>query len=107
MDFQLFKKLNICFLPQLPSYDVGDLITVTFREAGYEVFGCHNTLWEPDLIKQISIDSPLHGFNVDRSFDDDGNVIFLHFGRGIFRSTTHKPGKITIEEWIEFAERFN
>ena len=107
LDFQLFQKLNISFLPQLPAYDVGDLITVTFQKAGYDVFGCHNTLWEPDLNQQISTDSPLHGFNVDRSFDDDGNVIFLHFGRGISRSSRHKPGKITIEEWIEFAKRFN
>ena len=32
-------------------------------------------------------DSPLKGVRVDRAFDDDWNIIFLHLGRGIRKST--------------------
>ena len=104
VDFQLFRRLDLDFMPQLPLYDVGDRVTVTLREAGYGVFACRNTLWEPQLIEGIPPSSPVRHLNVDRAFDDSGNVIFLHLGRGIRKSsTTHDKGT-TPEEWIWFAE---
>ena len=38
VDFQLFRRLKLDFLPQLPQYDVGDRVTRALREAGYGVF---------------------------------------------------------------------
>src|SRR5208337_165231 len=49
VDFQLFKKLQLDYLPDLPQLDVGDKVTVRLREEGYEVFACPNTLWDPTL----------------------------------------------------------
>jgi hypothetical protein len=104
VDFQLFKQLNLDFLPKLPQYDVGDRVTAALREAGYDVFACLNTLWEPQLVERIPPSSPLRYLHVDRSFDDDGNVIFLHLGRGVKKSSgDHSKGTMP-KGWIGFAE---
>jgi len=104
VDFQLFSQLNLDFLPQLPHYDVGDRVTVALQEAGYDVFACRNTLWEPQLVEGIPSSSPLRHLYMDRSFDDDGNVIFLHLGRGVRKSSGNHTRGTTPEEWIRFAE---
>lgn len=44
IDFQILKKLKLSFLPQLPDYDVGDLVTVNLRKAGFDIFAFPNTL---------------------------------------------------------------
>jgi hypothetical protein len=103
VDFQLFKRLQLDFLPDLPALDVGDKVTRRLREEGYEVFACPNTLWEPDLAAQIPVSSPLREFRVDRAFDDDGHVIFLHLGRGVRKSIgVHQRGTMA-DEWIRVA----
>ncbi len=104
VDFQLFRRLDLDFLPQLPMYDAGDRVTVALREAGYDVFACHNTLWEPQLIETIPPSFPMRHLNADRAFDDDGNVIFLHLGRGIRKSSGEPHTGTTLSEWIEFTE---
>jgi hypothetical protein len=106
VNFQLFRSLNLSFLPDLPQYDVGDLVTVDLRRNGFDVFACRNTLWQPELESIISPSSPLREFHVDRSFDDKGNVIFLHLGRGVRKSLgVHNKGTTT-EQWISIAEEF-
>lgn len=102
VDFQLFQKLKLDFFPQLPQYDVGDLVTIRLRKAGYEVAACPNTLHNPELIETIS--SPLKELHVDRSFDDDGNVIFLHLGRGVRKSEGVHTTGTTPEAWVRFAK---
>jgi hypothetical protein len=103
VDFQLFKRLQLDFLPDLPALDVGDRVTLKLREEGYEVFACPNTLWEPDLAAQIPADSPLREFHVDRAFDDQGHVIFLHLGRGVRKSIgAHQRGTMA-DEWMRVA----
>ncbi|MDQ7782422.1 MAG: hypothetical protein RDU20_06075 [Desulfomonilaceae bacterium] len=100
VDFQLFKQLGLDFFPDLPQLDTGDKVTIGLRKAGYKVFHCPNTVWEPELIANIPRSSPLSRLNVDRAFDDKGNVIFLHLGRGVRKSTgEHRRGP-TVEEWV-------
>lgn len=106
VDFQLFKQLDLQFLPELPQHDVGDLVTVALRNAGYRVFACRNTLWDPQLINIINDSSPLRHFHVDRALDDDNNVIFLHLGRGIIKSSESNRVGTTPEEWIRLAEGY-
>jgi ubiquinone/menaquinone biosynthesis C-methylase UbiE len=106
VDFQLFQHLELDFWPKLPQYDVGDQVTVRLREAGYKVFACPNTLWEPQRIETIPDSSPLRSLHVDRSFDSKGNVIFLHLGRGVKKSSGQHETGITPEEWVRFAEAY-
>jgi len=104
VDFQLFKRLGLTFFPLLPQLDVGDAVTIKLREAGYGVFACPNTVWEPDLVSGIPSSSPLRDLHVDRSFDDSGNVIFLHLGRGLRRSSGEHRKGTTAETWIDFVD---
>ena len=103
VDFSVFRKLDLDFLPDLPQIDVGDKVTLGLRRAGYEVFACPNTLWEPGLEKNIREDSPLREFRVDRAFDDDGNVIFLHLGRGVRKSIGRHLKGTMVSEWTHMA----
>ena len=103
VDFQLFKELELDYLPDLPQLDVGDKVTLRLRANGYEVFACPNTLWDPALVEKIPASSPLKDFRVDRAFDDEGNVIFLHLGRGVRKSLgVHIRGTLA-DEWVRIA----
>lgn len=103
VDFRLFKDLGLDYFPDLPRFDVGDRVTVKLREAGYEVFACPNTLWEPELAEKIPQDSPFREFAVDRSLDENGNVIFLHLGRGVRKSIgVHTRGTM-VDQWVRLA----
>jgi hypothetical protein len=104
VDYQLFQMLHLDFFPELPLLDVGDRVTVKLREAGYEVFSCPNTVWEPELALRIPSSSPFRELHVDRAFDDEGNLIFLHLGRGVRRSLGEHRRGVTPEEWIRSVE---
>lgn len=103
VDLRVFKRLNLDFFPELPQLDVGDRVTVKLREAGYDVFACANTFRDPELVERIPIGSPFREFQVDRSFDDDGNVFFLHLGRGVRRSSGEHRKGTSAEDWIRFV----
>ncbi len=100
VDFQVFRRLGLNFFPTLPDYDVGDEVTVKLRQAGYGVFACRNSLWNAELVNLIPEGSALRTLNVDRSFDDDDDVIFLHLGRGVRRSAGNHTGGTSLEEWL-------
>lgn len=104
VDFQLFKQLNLDFIPELPDLDVGDRVTRRVREEGYDVFACPNTLWEPELALEMPESSLFREFHVDRALDDEGNVIFLHLGRGVRKSIgEHRRGTMA-DEWVRIAD---
>jgi hypothetical protein len=83
VDFQTYRSLGLEFYPRLPQCDVGDRVTLDLRAAGYGVYACRDTLHEPELVRLIPETSPLREALCDRSFDDAGNVIYLHMGRVI------------------------
>lgn len=105
VDFQRFQQLELSFWPELPQFDVGDRITTDLRNAGYDVFACRNTVWQPKLAEMIPAESPLRQFPVDRAFDDDGNVIFLHLGRGVRKSVGDHDRGVSPADWAAFAEQ--
>ena len=106
VDFQIQKKLRLNFFPEMPKYDVGDKLILGLKKAGYGIFACPNTLWQSELIKLIPVESPMRKLHVDRSFDEAGNVIFLHLGRGIRKSSEKYEKGVSAEDWIAFACSF-
>lgn len=104
VDYQLFRQLQLNVLPALPVLDVGDSVTVALRQAGYAVFACRNTFNNAEVEALIAPDSPFKELLVDRALDDEGNVIFLHQGRGVRKSTDENVRGVSSEEWIRFAD---
>jgi hypothetical protein len=105
VDFLEFKRLDLDFFPELPGLDVGDRVTIRLREAGYQVFACPNTVWRPELASLIPSASPFRELHVDRAFDDKGNLIFLHLGRGVRRSSGLHSKGTSAEEWISAIDK--
>jgi len=106
-DFNLYKMLNMSFLPNIPVYDVGDLITLRLRDAGYNYYICRNTFNNLETIDRIPVNNKLHDMYCDRVFDDNDNVIYLHLGRGTPKAEgrCNRIGKTYPEEWINYAEK--
>ncbi len=105
LDYQVFRALGLSFFPELPAFDVGDKVTIGLREAGYGVFACRNTLWEPELQEKIDPASPWRSVPVDRALDLDHRVIFCHLGRGVRKASGSVAKGATIDEWLEAAQR--
>jgi hypothetical protein len=115
-DYTLFKELKMDFLPNIrqslspdiPEYDVGDLITIRLLEHSYEVFTCKNTYNKPSLVESIPAGNPLRELHSDRCFDDESDIFYIHMGRGTLKAkgTYHQVGKTYPKQWINFAERF-
>ena len=103
LDFQLFRQLKLDFYPCLPQFDVGDRVTIGFRQAGYDVTACRDTLNQPELVNDIPVSSPLKDLRVFRALDDENRVIFLHLGRGVRKTTGEHTRGVTPNEWINFA----
>lgn len=102
-DFSLFAPLRMSFLPNLPTWDVGDLVTVRLREGGYVCLVCPNTFNEPELAQSEGVArswaSDLH---CDRAVDDSGEIFFVHLGRGTSQlaGATSGPRQTTVDEWL-------
>lgn len=103
-DFTLFSSLNMTFLPNLPDYDPGDMVTVRLHEAGFETFICKNTRNHPESVGRVK-ESSLRAMYCDRVFDDSGDVIYLHLGRGTpkVNGTYQQEGRTTSQQWLKFA----
>jgi SAM-dependent methyltransferase len=106
IDFQLFKKLELDFFPELPAFDVGDRAIVGLKQAGYRYFATPNSIWDRSVVDRLSPDSPFRDFGVDRSVADDGEVIFMHLGRGVYKSTGQfRSTDKSIAAWEGFVDR--
>lgn len=104
MDYGVVQRLGLDFFPDLPVLDVGDRITVGLRAAGYEVFACANTYTDPALVDKLPPGSPFAGLSVDRSLDDDGQVIFMHLGRGLPKAANRHSRGVSAATWLDFAQ---
>lgn len=107
LDFQRFRQLGLDFMPALPQYDVADRVSIRLREAGDRLYAFRNSLWETEMVRHIAADSLLRDTHIDRAFDDDGNIFYLHLGRGVVKAAGeyYKAGRLTADEWVDLANR--
>ena len=84
--------------------DVCDSITVVSRENNWPHHIYKNTISNAEIRDKIK--APYDKWHVDRCIDDDGDVIFMHLGRGVQKAhgTYFKAGRITHNEWLEIAK---
>ena len=102
-DFSLFRELRMSFMPGLPEYDVGDLVSVRLRDAGFGAAICDNTYNTPELRKRLPEHHWLKPVACDIAFDATGDPFYLHLGRGTLRSS--KPDfdqarDLSLAEWL-------
>jgi len=86
--------------------DVGDMFTDYCRNNNLDYYCCENTHNKPELEKSCKI--PYNELSyVDRAFDDDGKIVFLHLGRGSPKTfgTYNKDNRMKLHGWVEFIER--
>ena len=83
--------------------DVGDDITKYCRDYGVKHCCLENTFNSFDENKLA--DDKYKGFRVNRSVNENGDVLFMHLGRGIPKSqgTYNKEGRVYLEGWINFC----
>jgi hypothetical protein len=108
VESDLCRELRLSYMPDMPKYDDGDAITLGLRYYGFDSFVCKNTFNNPETVAWL--DSPIYpdflrdytGF--DRCFNDSGELIYLHLGRGTkkFRDMFLKDGRLTKKEWIKY-----
>lgn len=107
-DATLYTQQVAHWYPQRGVWDVGDHYTQYLRDAGIDHHVCRCTHNSPELVPRPSGD-PRTGWKMpissDCSLDDEGNVLYMHMGRGSAKSigAYSKPGKTTHDEWIDFG----
>ena len=86
--------------------DVADSLTKFCRDNGLTYFICDNTFNKPELAGSIK-EERYKDIRLDRALDEDGNVIFLHLGRGTQKHSGHyhKPGRVLYPEWVELTTK--
>lgn len=96
--------------------DVGDILTKKCEEENIKYFCfdntfCENDFFKRDVLKRIN-KRCFKNFFADRCVDEEGNVIFMHLGRGISKSPGSFDGvysnangkyeKALLEDWYIF-----
>jgi hypothetical protein len=87
-------------------WDVGDHYTKFLRDKNLSYYVCQNTHNDPSVLDKI--DDKLikkHNIHADIAISDEGEVLFLHLGRGItkFAGIYNKPGRTTYRQWVNFG----
>jgi hypothetical protein len=89
-----------------PEYDVGDELSYLFDLHQLKRFTFPNTHNDEGMIERIYPEDPLCAMSYcDRCLDDDGNVFFVHLGRGVGKAlgVYSDPIKTLPRQWLDFA----
>jgi len=107
IDFQLFRKLELSFLPELPQFDVGDKAIYLLRKNGFDIFHTPNTFDSPGLVSLIPKAMEAYDLNVTRSFNDRNEIIYMHLGRGIPKAKGEYKNKekSSSEQWSGYIRK--
>ena len=107
-DRKFYDNAGIEFWPRdKPERDVGDDFTYYLQKRGKPYHICACTHNNPKLLKKVHNKFPeLKSITADKCLDDDGNVVYLHTGRGTVKmlGRYRKSNRTTYKEWIKFAK---
>lgn len=106
IDFQLYKKLNLSFMPEFPAYDIGDKLIHEFLKNGYQIFAAPNTFDNPELVSSIAESLEMHNLNTTRALNDKNEVVYMHLGRGILKAVGKYKNneKSSSEQWVNYIK---
>jgi hypothetical protein len=105
-DAGLYTREVADWYPVRGGWDVGDHYTQFLRDSALTYHLCPCTHNDPEL---VPVNDPTvvwtRPIRADRCLDDEGNVLYMHMGRGSFKSIGgySQPGKTTHEDWVEFG----
>jgi hypothetical protein len=88
-------------------WDVGDHYTQFLRDRGLKYHVCDSTHNDPGIAVARDPARVWGGkMTVDRCVDDQGDVVYMHMGRGALKSVGgyNKPGRTSLDEWLAFSE---
>mgnify|MGYP003627180822 CR=1 FL=1 len=85
--------------------DVGDSMTHYCKDEGLDYYICKNTNNHPFLVEEIKEEKYKKMIGVDKVFNDNGDVIYMHLGRGADKqfNNYHKPNKIYFNDWVKIV----
>lgn len=108
VDLQLCNSLGLDYLPRLPRYDVGDCLIDGLRRHGYTYFVTRNTVWSPEYNKLVPPRFRTlltNGKKANFSFDDQDDIIFAHFSRGVIKSSSSALDDLKkLSDWNNMAQ---
>jgi hypothetical protein len=105
-DVGLYNRDVADWYPVRGGWDVGDHYTQFLRDRGIDYHVCPCTHNDPNLSpKSDPTQAWTRSIRADRCLDDEGNVVYMHMGRGSLKSLVgySQPGKTTHEEWVDFG----
>lgn len=102
-NYDILLKHNLLMETKFPKFDVGEFAIFQSINYGYSLKNLECSYNNMSLENNFSNKyKSLPG--VDRSIDNEGNVIFMHLGRGVSKSEGlyWKNGKTTVEDWAHW-----
>ena len=106
----VLRELGGDFMPNMPEWDVGEKIINSALNFGYKTksLECTHCVCPnyKEAIKKI-VDTEVKNLeNVDRCINENGQVLFMHLGRGIQSSiNAFSKKKLTLEKWEKIGLR--
>jgi hypothetical protein len=86
--------------------DVGDSLTKYCRDHDLKYRICDNTFNNPESVDRIT-EEKYREFNVDRALNDNGDVMFMHLGRGTskYNKEYYRRNRVMMTEWLTFVRQ--
>lgn len=87
-------------------WDTGDLFHEYCRKNEIKTHTLRCSLNDPSINEILP--KPFKDFHVDRTINDDNEVIYMHLGRGMakIKNVYSKPNRVYYPEWKNFIETF-
>jgi len=106
-NFKIYNDLNLSMEVIWPKFDVGEFAIVEAVNKGYHINNLKCSYSNPEIVYDFP-DQYQELPGVDRSINNDSEVVFMHLGRGIPKSdnTYWKDGKTTVSMWESWFDRY-